>query len=202
MSAEDVFRAVLLEIGLDRESPNIGAADFETRQIREFINQAGRDVARRAEWSRLYATETVAGSVSSQALPGDFQEMGERGSVWLDKASGTFTAVRPVLDPATWDMVSQRPSATLYWHLRGGDILFSDTLDADGAKFSYLSNQWVDGKTAVTENADTLKIPERLVRGLAVVNWLREKGKPFDDQLAEYEANLAADIAADRGAAA
>lgn len=202
MSAGDVFTAVLLEIGLDRSSPSIGATDFETSQIREFMNQAGRDIARRAEWQRLYATDTVAGAASSHPLPSDFQEMGERGSVWLNKTEGTYTVVRPVPDPARWDMIVQRPSSQLYWHIRGNALLFSDALDADGAKFTYVTNEWVTGKTAVTENADTFKIPERLIRGLTVVNWLREKGKPYDDQLAEFEANLRVDAAADRGVAA
>ena len=202
MSAEDVFKAVLYEVGLDRSSPNIGASDFETAQIREFINSAGKDIARRAEWQALYATDTISGSVSSHSLPSDFQEMGERGSVWLSKASGTYTPIRPVIDPAMWDMVAQRPSSQLYWHIRGGNLLFSDTLDSDGAKMTYVSDQWVTGKTAVTENGDTFKIPERLIVGLAVVLWLREKGKPYDDHLAEFEANLRTDIAADRGIAA
>lgn len=202
MSAEDVFKAVLYEIGLDRTSPSIGATDFETSQIREFMNQAGKDIARRAEWQKLYSTDTVSGSVSSHTLPSDFQEMGDRGTVWLNKTEGTYTALRPVVDPATWDMLVQKPSSQLYWHLRGGELLFSDALDADGAKFTYLSNQWVTGKTAVTQNADTFKIPERLIQKLTVCLWLREKGKPFDDQMAEFEANLRVDAAADRGVAA
>lgn len=200
MTAESVLKSVLYEVGVEKSSPNIGASDFDVSQIREYMNQAGKDIARRAEWSGLYKTDTVAGSVSSHDLPDDFQEMGENGSVYLAKSSGTFTPVRMIVDPQMFDFVSQHPSSQLYCHLRDGALKFSDTLDSDGAKFTYVSDNWVTGdKSEVTQNSDTFHIPERLIRGLTVVLWLREKGQPYDDQLAEYEANLLVDIKANRG---
>ena len=203
MTAESVLTSVFLEIGISKSSPNLAGSDFDVLQIKEYMNQAGEDIAKRAEWQGLYTTETVPGSVSSHTLPSDFQEIGERGSVWLNKASGTFTPLMPIIDPAMWDFAAQKPSAQLYWHIRGGEMQFSDTLDSDGAKFTYVSKNWVVGdKSAITQNSDTFLIPERLLRGLTVALWLREKGKPYDDQLAEYEANLRVDVAANRGAAA
>lgn len=200
MTAETVLKSVLYEIGVEKTSPNIASSDFDMSQIREYMNQAGKDIARRAEWAGLYKTDTVAGSVSTHTLPSDFQEMGESGTVYLAKASGTYTPVRIVTSPVMFDFVSQHPSSQLYCHLRDGELKFSDTLDADGATFTYVSENWVVGdKTAVTQNADTFHIPERLLRGLTVVLWLREKGQPYDDQLAEYEANLLVDIKANRG---
>jgi len=202
MSAEDVLKAVLYEVGIEKASPNIASSDFDMTQIKEYMNQAGEDIARRAEWSELFKTDTVSGSVATHTLPSDFQEIPQAGSVYLGKASGTYTPVRVVTDPVMWDFVKQKPSSQLYCHIRGGELVFSDTLDGDGATFTYLSKNWVGGdKSAVTQNADTFLIPERLVRGLTVVLWLREKGQPYSDQLAEFEANLVADIKADRGAA-
>lgn len=202
MTAEAVLTSVLYEIGLEKASPNVASNDYDVAQLREYMNQAGRDIASRAEWSGLYKTDTVAGAVSTHALPQDFREMGERGSVYLAKASGTYTPVRVIVSPTMFDFVAQFPSSQIYCHLRDGDLKFSETLDSDGAQYTYVSRNWVAGdKAKVTENADTFHIPERLLRGLTVVLWLREKGQPYDDQLAEYEANLVADIKADRGQA-
>lgn len=202
MTAETVLKSVLYEVGLQKTSPNIASSDFDLSQIREFMNQAGEDIASRAEWSGLYKTDTVSGSVSTHTLPDDFREMGEQGAVYLAKSSGTWTPVRPAIHPVMFDFVSQHPSSQLYWHIREGELQFSDTLDSDGASFTYVSKNWVEGdKSAITQNSDTFLIPERLLRGLTVVLWLREKGEPYDDQLAEYEANLLADVKADRGQA-
>jgi hypothetical protein len=66
------------------------------------VNQAGEDIAKRAEWSGLYTSDTIAGAASSHTLPSDFQEMGEKGSIYLNKTEGTFTPLRPIVDPAMW----------------------------------------------------------------------------------------------------
>lgn len=78
MTAETILIDVLSEVGLTETSPNIAGSALSMSQIRNFMNQAGKDIASRAEWSGLYKTDTTAGSVSSHDLPTDFQEMGER----------------------------------------------------------------------------------------------------------------------------
>lgn len=198
MSAEDVLVSVLTEVGLEKQTPQVTSSDVDIVQIVEYMNQAGKDIATRAEWSQLFKTDTTAGSVSSHTLPSDFREMAESGAVYLNKSD--WQPVRMVVDPVTWAFINSRNSATRYCHLSGGALLFAPALDSDGAKYTYLSNNWVsDNKSKITTNADTFLIPERLIRGLTVVLWLREKGIAYDDQLAEFEANLLSDVRADRG---
>lgn len=198
MTAETILTDVMYEVGYPVSSPNIAASDLETSQLRVLMNQAGEDISRRAEWSKLYKTDTTAGSVSSHDLPSDFQEMGEKGAVYLNKTG--LNPVRPVIDPTLWALAEQRNSAQPYYMIRDGAVKFAPALDSDGAKITYVSKNWVVGdKSAITQNSDTFHIPERLIRGLTVALWRREKGKPYDDHLAEFEANLAADIKADRG---
>lgn len=198
MSAEDVLISVLTEVGLEKQSPQVTSTDVDIAQIVEYMNQAGKDIATRAEWSQLFKTDTTAGSVSTHALPSDFQEMAESSAVYLNKSD--WQPVRMVVDPVTWAFINSRNSATNYCHISGGNLLFAPALDSDGAKYTYLSKNWVsDDKAKITANADTFLIPERLIRGLTVVLWLREKGIAYDDQLAEFEANLLTDIRADRG---
>jgi len=198
MSAEDVLVSVLTEVGLEKQTPQVTSTDVDIAQIVEYMNQAGRDIASRAEWSQLFTTDTTAGAVSSHTLPTDFREMAESGAVYLNKSD--WQPVRMVVDPVTWAFVKARESAQPYCHISGGALLFSPALDSDGAKYTYLTRNWVsDSKDKITSNADTFLIPERLVRGMTVVLWLREKGIAYDDQLAEFEANLLTDIRADRG---
>jgi len=189
-----------------KDTVDVTSTDWDIAQIVEFMEQAGEDIAKRAEWSSLYSSDTVSGSVSSHSLPSDFQEFGEKGGVYLNKTEGTYTPVRPCTDPTLWDFLVQRPSSQLYYMLRGDTLEFSDALDSDGAKFTYISSDWVslDGGgtgTAIAANADTFRVPERLVHLGAAWRWLREKGMPYDDYVAEFEADLAQEIKADRGAA-
>lgn len=197
MSAETVLQNVLVEIGLDRTTPQLTASDYETRQIKEFMNATGKEVSRRAEWSRLFQDLTVPGSVDQITLPDDFHQLTERGAVRLNKVG--FHPVRVVTAPEQWAFLTARPSAQPYCHLAGGKLLFASALDTDGALVRYVSKHWVTGKEEITENGDTLLIPERLVEKGTIWRWRRQKTLPYDDLLAEYEADILVEIDADRG---
>lgn len=196
MTAESVLTNVLLEIGLDNTSAQLTSNDYETRQIKAFMNATGEDVSRRAEWYRLVKELTVAGSVSEADLPGDFQMLTEQNAVRLNKTG--FHQVRPAAGPGVWALLSARPSTQPYYHLHAGKILFSPALDTDGAKVRYVSKHWVEGKEEITQNGDNLLVPERLIEKGAIWRWKRQKGLPYDDMLAEFEADLIGEIKADR----
>ncbi len=198
MTAETVLANVLLEIGLDNTSAQLTSSDYEIRQIKAFMNAAGKDIARRAEWPRLYAELVVAGDISEVDLPDNFQKMAEKGAVRLNKSG--FSPVRPIVAPEQWEFLSMRPSAQTFYHLSGGKVLFSPALDSDGALIRYVSQYWAEGKAEITQNSDDLLIPERLVEKGTVWRWKRQKGLPYDDILAEFEADLITEIKAARGA--
>ena len=196
MTAEAVLTNILLEVGLDNTSAQLSGSDYEIRQIKAFMNAAGKDVSRRAEWYHLVKELTVAGGVSEADLPDDFQTLTEQNAVRLNKSG--FHQVRPAANPEVWGLLSARPSTQPYYHLHAGKILFSPALDADGAKVRYVSKNWVEGKAEIEQNGDNLLIPERLVEKGAIWRWKRQKGLPYDDILAEFEADLIGEINADR----
>jgi len=196
MTAESVLTNVLLEIGLDNASAQLTSNDYEIRQIKAFMNAAGKDVSRRAEWYHLVKELTVAGSVGDVDLPDDFQMLTEQNAVRLNKTG--FHQVRPAAGPEVWGLLSARPSTQPYYHLHAGKILFSPALDTDGAKVRYVSRHWVEGKEEITQNGDNLLVPERLIEKGAIWRWKRQKGLPYDDMLAEFEADLIGEIKADR----
>lgn len=194
MTAQTVMERVVTACGVDRVA-TVAGADFETRQFVAEINAAGQDIALRAEWSRLFKTVPVTIGTTSFPLPADFREMAESGAV-----TTASQPVRVVVMPEQWAFLSQYPSGQLYCHLQGGNLLFSPALP-QAASVTYLSRNWVAGdKEAVTDDGDTFNIPEGLLALGAVWRWKRAKGLPYDDQLAEYEADLEAHLKADRGA--
>lgn len=199
MSAETVLENVLVEIGLDLPGVQIASDLFAMKQIRSFMDATGDDVSRRTEWSRLYEDLTVPGAVASVALPDNFQQLAERGAVRINKAG--FHPSRGVVAPETWAFLTARPSAQPHHHLQGGQLHFSPALPAEGALVRFVSSQWVVGRDKIEQNADTFLIPERLLEKGTIWRWKRQKGLPYDDILAEYEADLIAEIKADRGEA-
>jgi hypothetical protein len=199
MTAETVLQNVLLEIGLDIPDAQISSDRYDLRQIRAFMNATGNDIARRAEWSRLYVDWTVAGNIAAVDLPNDFFEMSEQGAVRLNGAG--YTPIRSVVAPEQWEFLTARPSTQPYYHLRGGQLLFAPVLPPEGAKVRYVSKNWVEGRAQIEQNGDNIRVPERLIEKGTVWRWKRQKGLPYDDVLAEFEADLIAEIKADRGEA-
>lgn len=199
MTAETVLQNILLEIGLDIPNAQLSSDRYDIRQIRAFMNFAGRGIARRAEWARLAGELTVAGGLGLVDLPADFGELAESGAVRVDKPG--FHPVRVVTSPELWESLSARPSAQPYCHLSEGKLLFAPALPPEGAKVRYVSRNWVQGGDTIGQGGDVLLIPERLVEKGAIWRWKRQKGLPYDDALAEFEADLLAEFKADRGQA-
>jgi hypothetical protein len=194
MSAQDVIQQVYREIGLSGTA-TFSDTSYEAQQVINEINEGGRDIASRAEWSKMFSTFTAATGSTAQPLPADFQEMADSGTV-----SAPCGAYRPVTAPELWSFLSRSESNTGYYHLRGGNILFSPAL-SDDATVTYLSRNWVDGgKSKITDDGDALLIPERLLVRAGVWRWNRLKGFAYDDLAAEFEADLETYIKADRGA--
>lgn len=191
MSAGTVFEAVCTQLGLIRPKEDFGAADIEARQVREHMNKAGRDLVARAEWSRLTATQEITGT--GVALPADFHRLAETGVVIVNGKPA-----RGVLSPENWTLLTGQPSAQAYFHLSGGNLLLS--LPATTGSMRYVSKNWVvGGKSVLSVIDDTMHVPDSLVESGAVWRWRRQKGLPYDDDLAEFEALLLTEISADRG---
>ena len=196
MTAETVLNNVMLSLKIDKTGVQLTSNDYETRQLLHCINQSGHETARRVEWAELYKDYNVAAGLSEIALPSDFNEMAESGSVRLNNA--TFTPLRPIVSPEQWALIIKRPSEQVYYHLSGGKILFSKSL-TDGATVRYSSSYWVDGKPQITQNSDQILIPEELVEKGAVWRWKRINGLHYQDLFEEFETNLIAEIKASRG---
>lgn len=197
MTAETVLENVLIEIGLGSEAPQISGTDHQMRQVVKFMNAAGEDIAHRTEWSRLYVDWDVSGNVDSAPLPDDFHKMAGSGAVRIGDAG--HKPIRPVVAPEQWEFLYARPSAQHYYHLSGGRLLFSPSLPPAGASVRYVSRNWVEGRDQISQNGDNILIPERLLERGAIWRWKRQMGLPYDDALSEFEADLLAEINADRG---
>ncbi len=190
----DILPEILAECGLDVSDPQIGSADFQMRQFAALVNAAGRDINSRAEWSKS-RKQTDLGPGSIFNLPNDFQEMASTGAVTIGGKPA-----RAVPSTEMWQLLKAKPSAQPYYHLEGGQIHFSPAITL--ADIQYISKGWLEnGSISATDNADIPVFPDELLKRGVIWRWRRQKGLPFDDLIAEFEADLEVAIKADRGVA-
>ncbi len=201
MALVDILPDIVNGAGLNVKNLNVTSEEEEMKHLVSLMNQAGDDISRRAEWSKAFKTENIPANVQTHALPADFQRMIERGALSLK--GGVFTPLRLVTDPASWQFLTGGTSVQTYCHIDNGDLLIYPGSGYAGATMKYISKNWlysgVTGSTRVTSDNQTTIFPENLLISSVLWRWNRLVGLPFDDLAAEFEANFASAITADRG---
>lgn len=184
-------------VSLDRFASLVGVNDEAAYNMLAIANEAGQEIARRADWQALLATQSVVSSPLT--LPTDFQRVASAGAVRASDGS----PIRPVTDAGQWAVVLQVPSTTAFYFIKAGQVLFSPASAAVGASVDYFSRKWALASStpieAFTADDNTVRFPERLLIKNMIWRWKRQKGLAYDDSLAEFEADMAQEIAADGG---
>lgn len=198
MTLKTAVNAACDVVSLDRFDTVYGNNNPNAQTMIELAQETGDEIARRVDWERTLKSATVP--TSPYALDENFQRLITGGAVTT--ATGEF--VRPVSNGSEWTVINQVPSVQPYFFLRGGKVLFAPASAGTNAHIEYVSKNWIlagtDEKSSFTADDNTLLFPERLLTMGLIWRWKRQKGLTFDDQLAEFEAALAFEIAADRGA--
>lgn len=197
MTLKTAINSVCDVVSLDRFDTVFGNNDPNSQTMLELAQEAGDEIARRVDWERTLKTALVAGS--PYALPEDFQRLISGGAVTT--ATGEF--VRPILNGSEWTVINQVPSSQPYFFIRGGKVQFAPVSAGVNASIEYVSLNWIlagsDEKAAFTADDNKFLFPDRLLELGIIWRWKRQKGLAYEDPLAEFEAALAFEIAADRG---
>lgn len=185
-------------VSLDRFDTVFGNANPNAQTMIEFTQEAGEEIGRRGDWNRMLKTATVDGS--PYPLPEDFQRLVNGGGIAL--VGGDFA--RPVMNAGEWSVIKTVPSSRTFFYMRDGRVEFSPVASNEGAVMNYVSKNWLldgnDERATITSDDNKTLIPERLLTKGVIWRWRRQKGLSYEDQLAEFEADLAMELAADRGA--
>lgn len=172
--------------------------DRTAQELLTMAHEAGEEITRRAEWSMLYDSDTVLSGETSKVLPDNFHRLVEGGAVLLADGS----PVMPVKAADQWRILSAVPSANPHFFLTGGTIAFSPALSSV-ATVHYVSKNWIQSNTSFVDefvtDDDTTVFTEPLLALGILWRYRRAKGLPYEDILAEFEAELDREIKADRG---
>lgn len=199
MTLKTIIDEVCDAVTIDRFASVYGNGEPDAQTMLDLAQQAGDEISRRADWQNLLRSKTLA--ASGETLPSDFQRLTPGGGV--RSSSGNFA--RPVTNSGQWVIVAQLASPQPYYFVSNGTIRISPPSAAVGAIIDYLSKNWIVNsgtfKDRFSVDDDTTLFPERLMAKNIIWRWRRKEGLVYDDQLAEFEADLVQEINADRGAA-
>lgn len=198
MSLKTAVDSVCDAVNIDRIDAVYGGPDPSAAVFLELAQEAGDEIARRVDWQVLLSSKTF--SASSEQLPPDFQRVVPGGG--LRTAAGLF--IRPVTNSAQWAVIATSVSAQPFYFVSAGVVQIAPVAAAIGAVLDYVAKTWVvtgggARKAAFSADDDGFVFPERLLVKNIVWRWRRQKGLAYDDQLAEFEADLAQETSADRG---
>lgn len=182
-TAGEILTSVLTKCSLSYLSGSMASTEEQVVEIVDLLNETGLDLAVRGEWQALL-TSAAAG-----ALPADCNKVS---AVTLD--DGGFARV--VTAPETWQFLAQTASAQHYYRIAGGSV---EVLPNDPATVHYWSRNWSSAGETATADGDAVYLPENCMISGTFYRWKRKKGFPFDDEMAQHEAEVAAAQAADRG---
>ncbi len=188
MSLLSIAQAVAKNTGI--EVPDtVQGDDPDAVKLRQFINETGDELARRVDWSTLRKTATLTGTGFSAPfnLPPDYSRPIQGYAV---KVNGF--PVRGGLTADEWNALAPVQGTPRYYQIIAGQIVFYPYPPEDmNISVTYQSKNWANpNKAALSADADTVKVPERLLEMGGVWRAKRHIGADYSDYLGEYEAAI------------
>jgi hypothetical protein len=197
-----ICQALAVNVGLPVPDVIATSPDRSWIEALRLANEAGEELARRVDWGVLRESETFTGTGARATftMPSDFARLtqGVTGRVGRN-------IIRP-LTQAEWGALTPTQGTPRYFFLRGNRIEFWPYAPS-GVEISviYVSRFWARrvmppfvppgeftlNQTFFTADDDTARFSEELLTKGLIARWRRQKGMPFADQEAEYEAMLA-----------
>lgn len=188
MTLLTISQALAKNVGMATPTSVVGNGAREWQEALQFANEAGEELARRVDWGALQATTTLTGDGTNKVhpLPAGFGRL----SAGIAIKAGTVI-LRP-LSRAEWNALTPVEGTPRYFLLEGNEVtLWPFLANAATASASYQSKRWTSagGETFTADDQSSLINEDLLTKGL-IVRWRRQKGMPYQDEEAEYEAAL------------
>jgi hypothetical protein len=190
VSLLSVVTALAKNVGMEVPASVSNSTTRKWVEALEMANEAGEELARRVDWSSLAKSTTLTGTGVNVAhsLPSGFDRLQRGITVW----HATTGAVRP-LTRHEWNSLTAVEGSPRYFLLEGNTItLFPYLANADTVTVYYQTEKWVEGntKTGYDADGDVADFDENLLTMGLIARWRRQKGMPYQDFEAEYEAAL------------
>lgn len=187
MSLLTICQDLALNVGLQIPTQVING-ERDMKEARQFCDDVGEELARRVDWGDLTATTTLTGDGTNKkhSLPATFSRLVRGVCVTVGGVP-----VRPLSRPE-WGNLTATEGTPRYFLLEDDGItLWPYLANGETATVIYQSNAWCSNGTAAwAADDDTSLIDENLMLKGLIARWRRQKGMPYQDEEAEYEAAI------------
>lgn len=183
-----IARTASTQMGISLPDRISGSTLREHQEIFEFLNAVGEDLSRRVDWGVLTKEMNVPGNSTAgeTLIASDLKRLSQRTAVIYGS-----TVLRP-LTRSEWNTLDHVEGAPRYYLLEGQSISFYPYLSTNSVvKVRYQSMNWCDnGSDEFSLDEDMPLLPFELFEVGLISRWKRQKGLPYSDFEAEYEAAL------------
>lgn len=196
MSLLSVSRSVARNIGVEAPETVMLNTDPDCQSIYQYVNEAGREIARRVDWSALKSSTVVTGTGSDIGftLPDNFARL-----ILGNAVSVNGMPVRGGLSADEFASISPAEGVPRYFLLQGRNLLLHP-FPAFGTvvNVTYQTLNWTPSGASYSADTEVALIPEELIEMGGVWRWKRHIGADYQDFVAEFEAALS-DLASSEG---
>ncbi len=191
MSALTIIQQVTSSLGIDIPTAVFSSTDPQIIQLRNLMNEEGQELRDWAAWTKITLEKTfttTAAAIQASAVPTDFGWF-VNDTLWNRTLSVRYAGPA---SPAEWQgyQAAIAPIALPngIFRFRGGDLLIYPSPTAgQTAAYEYVSSYWVTGKAAMTADADTAILDEKLVALGVRWRFLKSKGLDYAEDFRTYE---------------
>lgn len=206
MTILSVVKDVCLSIGLEQPSALFSNTDREYQELASLSNEMARRIMQSYDWQalKIIATFMGDGTVDSFDMPTDYDRMVEGNAIW---SSRWVWSLGHVSDVNTWlDMVvTNFVPVNGNWIVYGEQFHFLPAMsDGETVKFFYVSKRYARDKDGIIKDAfsaddDTFRLSEYLLKLAIIWRWRAMKSLPYEEDLQDYEIELARLMRKDSG---
>lgn len=213
-----VIQQVCPVIGLDIPTQVFASTDREDIELAALANTMAKRIADDdCEWQlfKALATYTGDGAATTFALPSDYVRMPKKSSLYSSSMASPLTHIA---DSDAWlELITISPTMILNsWTLIGGQMNIRPALAVGVTVSHYYQSSLIVApatglnKTAFTADADAFRLApqtdsvgltkgEELLKLGMIWQWKANKGWPYAEDMANYEAKLSRMITDDKG---
>lgn len=208
MTILSVLQDAATVIGLAVPSSVYGSTEREHVELGALANTMAKRIAFDThDWTVLktLATLTGDGTTTAHSRPTDYKRMLKKATLWPSASPGTPLVHVPDTDEWLSYDVLGLTTGVGRWTLIGSTINIKPAVaNAATVKFYYITNLIVDpaagsNKTDFTMDTDAFLLDEEMLKLGIIWQWKASKGRPYAEDMQNYEDAKAARIGEDKG---
>lgn len=197
-------------IGITVPTVLFTATDRTSVEMQDMVNECAKAIAEDYDWQRLRIVNTITGDGTETAwdLPTDYSRMLKKTRLWPSDQPNSPLIHIPDSDRWLQEDVQNFQTITNRWTIYGGQLHIKPALvTAITVKHFYISNLLVIAsggsvptKTDFTADNDEFFTDERLLKLAIIWRWKAAKGRPYAEDLENYNRALEVVAGNDKGA--